>query len=59
MRNLKEGVDLDVFDDTKAEEIATAQGSVPDRAARVKEAIGGNCMLGRGRSAVNTDFVLN
>ncbi len=59
MRNLKEGVDLDVFDGTKAEEIATAQGSVPDRAARVKEVLGGNCMLGRGRGAVKADFVLN
>ena len=59
MRSLKEGVDLDAFDGTKAEEIATARGSVPDRAARVKEVLGGNCMLGCGRSAVNTDFVLN
>ena len=58
-RTLDNDVDLDAFDGTQAEEIATAPGSVPDRAKRVKEVLGGTCMLGCGGGAVKADFVLN
>ena len=59
MVKFEKNVDLDAFDGTAAEEIASAPGSVPDRAERVKEILGAKHMLGFYTNAVNVDFILN
>lgn len=59
MAKFEKNVDLDAFDDTEAEEIASATGTVPDRAKRVKEILGPKHMLGAYSDAVAVDFILN
>ena len=59
MKKFEEGLDLDAFDGTKAEEVASAPGSVPDRAGRVKELVGNDKMLGESVDAVDVEFTLN
>ncbi len=41
------------------EAIASDPGSVPDRAGRVREALGPNLVLGNISNAASVDFVLN
>lgn len=59
MVKFEKNVDLDAFDGTAAEEVASAPGSVPDRAERVREILGPKHMLGAYSDAVVVDFILN
>lgn len=59
MKKFEEGLDLDTFDGTKAEKIASEPGNVPDRAGRVKELIGNGYMLDENEDAVDVEFTLN
>ena len=59
MMRFERDVDLDAFDGTEAEEIASDHGSVPGRANRVREALGENLVLGDISNAASVDFVLN
>ncbi len=59
MKRFEQDVDLDTFDGTKAEEIASAPGNVPGRVGRVREALGQNLVLGNVSNAASIDFVLN
>ena len=59
MKKFEEGLDLDAFDGTKAEEVASNPRNVPDRAGRVKELVGNDKMLGENVDAVDVEFTLN
>ena len=59
MMRFERDVDLDAFDGTEAEEIASAPGNVPGRVNSVREALGENLVLGSGFNAASVDFVLN
>ena len=59
MKKFEEGLDLDTFDGTKAEEVASNPRNVPDRAERVKEIIGADYVLGENVDAVDVEFTLN
>ena len=57
MQRLEE-VDLDAFDGSAAEEIASSRENIPDRAGRVKEILGRKHMLGSGGNSVKAGFVI-
>ncbi len=59
MMRFERDVDLDAFDGTEAEEIASAPGNVPGRVNSVREALGENLVLGSGFNPASVDFVLN
>lgn len=59
MRKFDRETDLDAFDGTAAEEIATAPGTAPGRADRVKDALGKPFLIGYGRNVASATFVLN
>ncbi len=59
MEKLEQNIDLDAFDGTAAEAIASAPGSVPDRSERVKESLGADHMIGGLVTAAKVDFILD
>ena len=59
MKRFEQDVNIDAFDGSAAEEIASDHGSVPGRANRVREALGENLVLGDISNAASVDFVLN
>ena len=59
MMRFERDVDLDAFDGTEAEEIASAPGNVPGRVNSVREALGENLVLGSISNAASVDFELN
>lgn len=59
MMRFERDVDLDAFDGTEAEKIASAPGNVPGRVNSVREALGENLVLGSISNAASVDFVLN
>ena len=59
MRKFEQKTDLDAFDGTEAEEIASAPGNAPGRAKRVKKALGKPFVIGYGTNIASVDFVLN